>query len=91
MMVETFRGYEIEQIYIFSDTKEPVAETWKARPCGKCGKHNTPEGNDACLGTLSDVSNACCGHGVTDEAYIQFDDGVTLRGEDVAVYLEGDE
>jgi hypothetical protein len=41
-------------------------------PCGKCSIYNTPEGHDACLGTLPNAMNACCGHGNNDDAYIQF-------------------
>lgn len=41
------------------------------RACGHCGEPNTPEGHDACLGTLPSVANACCGHGSPGEAYVQ--------------------
>jgi hypothetical protein len=37
-----------------------------SRPCPRCGQHPTPEGHDACLGTLPGVKAACCGHGVED-------------------------
>ena len=57
------------------------------RPCASCGLLPTQEGHDACLGTLSGVSNACCGHGHTDDAYIMLDDGKCIRGADVAIYL----
>ena len=36
------------------------------RPCKRCGRPPTPEGHDACLGFISNVSSACCGHGVED-------------------------
>lgn len=36
------------------------------RPCPRCGQPPTPEGHDACLGTIPGVSAACCGHGVTE-------------------------
>lgn len=42
------------------------------RACGHCGKPNTPEGHDACLGALPGVINACCGHGSPNEAYVQY-------------------
>ena len=32
------------------------------RPCPHCGKPPTPEGHDACLGTVPGVRSACCGH-----------------------------
>lgn len=52
------------------------------RPCGHCGLANTPEGHDGCLGTLPGVMNACCGHGATEDAYIQFPDGTSIHGEE---------
>jgi hypothetical protein len=42
------------------------------RPCGHCGRPQTPEGHDGCLGTLPGVMNACCGHGVEADAYVQY-------------------
>ena len=52
------------------------------RDCGHCGSENSEEGHDGCLGKLPGVMNACCGHGVTDEAYVQFSPENCLRGED---------
>lgn len=78
-----FRGHQIFRRgdeWFFSDNGEPVATTWQDRPCGHCDKRNTPEGHDGCLGTLPGVVNACCGHGCREESYIQFENGVTLRG-----------
>lgn len=37
------------------------------RPCPRCGRPPTPEGHDACLGTIPGCVSACCGHGVTDQ------------------------
>ena len=79
-----FRGHDIELAsngWIFTDTGEPTADTWQQRPCGHCGRHNTPEGHDGCIGTLPGVMNACCGHGATNEAYIQFPDGTIIDGQ----------
>jgi hypothetical protein len=56
-------------------------------PCVKCGKFPTKEGHDACLGTLPGVIDACCGHGVR-EAYIHFENGVTLRGSLVTEFVQ---
>lgn len=42
--------------------------------CRKCHQERTPEGHDPCLGTLSGVEFACCGHGV-DEGYVWFESG----------------
>lgn len=39
----------------------------------------TDEGHDFCVTNLGGVVNACCGHGV-EEGYIQFDNGVIVRG-----------
>lgn len=41
--------------------------------CTHCNKSRTPEGHDGCIGTLKNVMNACCGHGETNMAYVQFD------------------
>ena len=40
--------------------------------CQHCKLKRTPEGHDGCVGSLQNVNNACCGHGVTNEAYVQF-------------------
>lgn len=85
------RGYDIELLngqWVFSDTKESTVKTWKNRPCGHCGLHNTPEGHDGCLGTLPNVMNACCGHGNTNESYIQYRDGSIVRGEMTQIVKE---
>jgi hypothetical protein len=85
---ESLRGHPIhwdEQggCWRYTDNGAPTAETWQERPCGHCGRQVTPEGHDPCLGTLPGVRNACCGHGVRDRAYIQFHNGVVVRGFDV--------
>ena len=49
------------------------------RPCSKCNEYPTSEGHDACLGTLGNVMNACCGHG-KNKGYIQFDNGIRISG-----------
>jgi len=41
--------------------------------CSHCNKYRTKEGHDGCIGKLQGVTNACCGHGETDAAYVQFD------------------
>lgn len=40
--------------------------------CLHCNKSRTVEGHDGCIGTLKNVMNACCGHGETNMAYVQF-------------------
>lgn len=84
------RGHEIEDVdgqFIYCDTKEPTASTYQNRPCGHCGMHNTKEGHDGCLGTLPSVMNACCGHGKSNEVYLQFLDGFCIRGEDATTII----
>lgn len=83
--ISQFRGHPIhwdEQLqgWRFTDTGLPTVDTHHLRPCGHCGRHDTPEGHDGCLGTLPGVMNACCGHGVNREAYVQYPSGFTIRG-----------
>ena len=83
------RGHRIELTdrgWVFSDTGESTAETYCDRPCGHCGMFSTPEGHDACLGTLLGVMNACCGHGQVSDAYVQFEDGSCIYGEEADKY-----
>lgn len=78
-----FRGYPIESRglnWVFPDIGLPVADTWEFRPCGYCGRENTDLGHDGCLGTIPGILNACCGHGVIEEAFVQFSDGFTVEG-----------
>ena len=77
------RGHKMNFVgseWLYEDTGEPV--TGNERGCGHCGKGNTEEGHDGCIGTLDNVMNACCGHGVTDEAYVQYWGGNVVRGEE---------
>jgi hypothetical protein len=80
-MADMLRGYEIEQIdgeWRFVDTGQPTATTWESRPCGAC--HRKIDEHDPCLGLLPGVMNACCGHGLEADAYIQFPDGRIVTG-----------
>jgi len=61
------------------------------RPCPRCGRARTAEGHDICLGTLPGVLFACCGHGNTDDAYVVFDTGDGLRGEEALKWFKGRE
>ena len=91
MPSDRWRGHKVELTgkgYVFSDTKESVSDTWKSRPCGHCGKKFTKEGHDACLGTLPRVMNACCGHGIEAEAYVQFKNGERLDGAEAIKWIE---
>lgn len=66
--------------WMYKDTGTLPAEN--ERPCSHCGKNNTKEGHDNCLGTLVGVKNACCGHGVNKGAYIQYCSGREIRGSE---------
>lgn len=70
------------QEWRYSDDDTLVMDHRQERPCAKCGEQRTDEGHDPCLGTLPGVLNACCGHGHRVEAYIQFKNGVCIRGFD---------
>jgi hypothetical protein len=83
------RGHSIIYVngeWLYKDTRTPTVDN--ERPCGHCGKSNTAEGYDGCLGVLPAVMNACCGHGTTDEAYIQYWNGREVRGVDVIKEIE---
>lgn len=84
--ISFYRGYPLGrkgEKFVVLTTGEP-SETfpWAQRPCGHCGKVNTVEGYDGCIGTVPRAQKACCGHGQSESAYIQWDDGHTLRGYD---------
>lgn len=88
MITSKSRGNKTEFInneWVYSDTKQPVALNHKERPCGNCGKDRSVEGHDACLGTLIGLMNACCGHGNIEEAYVQFWDGECIHGKDAKI------
>ncbi len=65
--------------WLYMDNLESTIDNYRA--CGNCGKERTKEGHDGCLGTLPGIRNACCGHGIVEEAYIQFQDGFCYRGK----------
>ncbi len=83
------RGYKIyinerDEKWYYSDTNELV--TWESRPCGYCKLPKTSEGHDGCIANLPDVMSACCGHGETSEAYIQFVDKSVIRGSKAVIW-----
>lgn len=92
-MSDHFRGHEIRQNdqgeYYYPDTGELVSETWKERGCGFCGLPDTPEGHDGCLGAIPGLLNACCGHGRIEDAYLQVEGGMEIRGQDAVHWFEG--
>lgn len=81
-MVKSFlRGHPVifeDGEWLYNDTKTPTVDN--ERECGHCEIENSIEGHDGCIGTLPGVINACCGHGIEDEAYIQFDYGHCVYG-----------
>jgi hypothetical protein len=85
-----WRGHPIESApvgWIYSDTGEPTVGS--RRPCGRCHRPPTSEGHDACLGTLAGVMNACCGHGNTEAAYVQMNNGSARRGKAALEFAQG--
>ncbi len=91
MTTSKLRGHPIrfdDGAWRFADNGDSTVNTHNERPCGKCGSDNTPEGHDACLGTLPEVKNACCGHGEAGSAYVQFDDGVHIQSASALYFFE---
>jgi hypothetical protein len=91
MSKSELRGHPIYfdgEVWCYKDSGEPTVDTHKERPCGSCGEHATAEGHDHCLGTLPGVMNACCGHGVMGDAYVQFWDGSRLSSWVARVWLK---
>jgi len=85
------RGHAIEDrggTWVYSSDGTHVASD-PDRACGHCGLPNTPDGCDACLGTLPGVRNACCGHGNIAAAYVQLWTGETTRGKTAAEMKAG--
>lgn len=66
------------EVWRYCDTDEPAEGN--DRPCARCSQPPTENDHDPCLPSLPGVRNACCGHGWPDSAYIQFEDGRTVRG-----------
>lgn len=75
-------GHSVEWIdgkLRYQDTGELVPDV-PTRACPQCHKSPTPEGHDACLGTIPGVIAACCGHGV-DTGYILWERANTAEIE----------
>lgn len=83
VVTSKWRGHEIERRgdgWVFGATGLPTKDD-PLCVCGHCGASPTADDHDACLGELPCVMNACCGHGVMEDAYVQYED-VTLRGQE---------
>lgn len=90
MITSKYRGHDIEcreNVWVYSDNRKPVSKD-KNRVCGHCGKDQTTEGHDGCIGTLKGVMNACCGHGDDKECYVQFNSILTIRGKIAKMYIK---
>ena len=86
---KTWRGNEIQRLgngWVYAKDKTFVARD-PNRSCGYCGLLNTSSGHDGCLEELPGALNACCGHGVAGDAYVQLD-GLRLAGEDALRFFE---
>lgn len=83
-----WRGHNmtLTDVWRYDDTGAPV-EADPDRACGHCNKGNTPEGHDGCLGTLKGAMNACCGHGVPKEAYVQLSPSLILEGGEAVMFI----
>lgn len=73
---ERYTDVDGERRYV--DNDEKVSDN-PFRPCARCGQYPNEDGDDFCIQGLGSVINACCGHG-NREGYIQFDNGITIRG-----------
>jgi len=68
--------------WVYEEDQEPI-QTEPQKPCVLCGKSFEFGTPDVCLGYLPGVRNACCGHGDKENAYVQFENGLVIRGFDV--------
>ena len=89
-MDDTYKGHEIikvQNVFTYKDNGVKVSDDiW--RPCGFCGLKSTVDDHDGCIGTLENVMNACCGHGVVEDAYVQLSIDETIRGQDALDYIK---
>lgn len=89
MVRSHFRGYPIIRVngkWVYRDTGEMAGFDGTIRPCKKCGKTfgGSDMGDpDPCLGNLPGVDNACCGHGVREDSYIRFTNGLVVKGFEI--------
>ena len=71
--------------WFYTDTNEPTLDN--RRYCGHCMKNDTEDEHDGCLGTIPYVMNACCGHGIDKDTFVQFWNGKTIRGKSAVEWL----
>lgn len=90
-----FHGHPIvfqDAKWLYADTLQPIpGYGGEMRPCAVCGTMDwSGDGKvDPCLGLLPGVDNACCGHGVAEQAYIRFTNGVVVRGFSIIENVDG--
>lgn len=66
-----------------------VSTRWgEAGTCLHCGATMQDGEPDACIGWVRGVSEACCGHGCTTNAYVVLAHGGTLTGVDALMFLD---
>lgn len=71
MITAYARGWKIVFInnqWVYADNNTPIDDM---RPCAKCGCKPLPTGEDACIGHISGLRSACCGHGVESPYFIR--------------------
>ena len=80
MVTANSRGHLIKFInneWVYADNGKPIDK--EIRSCKRCGCMPTPEGYDACLGFVNDMSSACCGHGVEEPYFIKAEQMTTIK------------
>jgi len=90
MKTSKWRGhniYESNDIWYYLDTRQKVYDN-PHRICGRCMKSNIDNEHDSCIINLSNVLNACCGHGDINDAYVQFKDYKCIKGQEAIDYFE---
>ena len=79
--------YVVDRGWVYEDTGVLVSDSDK-RACPKCGQFAGENGHDPCIENLTNVDNACCGHGYDGEAYVRFSDGTGLDGVSAVRYFD---
>ena len=87
----TWRGHEIyydsgSEEWKYSDTGGLTTDD-PFRACGRCSEKPTEDDHDSCIANLPNVFNACCGHGLETDAYVQFKDHSIIRGKEAIDWL----
>lgn len=76
-----------ENFFYSSDNK--TVDWYNIRKCPACGKKQTKEGHDACLGTLRGVRFACCGHHSSKgHPYVVFNNGLSINFDSIKSLYE---